>query len=194
MHDVVRQILIDLLVKILVDGVNLVLPEFFGQTEEFLHVYWFLKTLKIECVLLRHKPDWCALGNVLPITSADDPVQHSCILPKTRPDKLVLSILAEPVHMEDLRQIHVCPLSKVQPMLQVVSKVVAKERPHGKWIMHDHLGCGGRNGKSIKIYSTFTQLDIIINWSQNLDDNDTENYFKPIQYQVSSSFVVKLVL
>lgn len=41
-------------------------------------------------------------SNVLPVTAPQDPVQHTNVLPKSRPQELTMLVQTEPVHMEDL--------------------------------------------------------------------------------------------
>lgn len=45
--------------------------------------------------------------------------------------------------MKDFGQMKlISTAAKGQPVLKVVAKIVTKEWPHGKGIMHDLLGCG----------------------------------------------------
>lgn len=43
--------------------------------------------------------------------------------------------------MEDLRQVEVGFVVEVEPVIEVVTKVVAEEGPHGKRVVHHYFSC-----------------------------------------------------
>ena len=134
-------------------------PVIFGHAEQLLLVDP-VQSLGTDRPRLGQKPDWARLGNVLVVDSSTDPVDDSHVLAEARPQELALLVQAEPVDVEDLG--HVSPgLVHVQPVLQVVTEVVAEEWPHRHRVVHDLLACThGGQGVTYKfsksIYSICT--------------------------------------
>ena len=56
-----------------------------------------------------------------------------------------LFVLAEPVDMEHLREFTARCVCHAEPVFEVVAKVVSKEWPHCKWIVHYNLTLRHRN-------------------------------------------------
>src|SRR6266702_3709085 len=78
----------------------------------------------------------------------DDPFQHPDVLAEARPDELALRVLAEPVDVEQPRQLgRVGLLAEREPVREVVTHVVAAERQHGERVVAQladpALGRGG---------------------------------------------------
>ena len=75
-----------------------------------------------------------------PAYSIDDPLQHTHVLRKSRPQKLAVLVLAEPVHVEDARGS--CQIAlHLEPMPEVVAHVVSAEGKHGHRIAADIPDC-----------------------------------------------------
>src|SRR6185437_15900961 len=62
----------------------------------------------------------------LAIHARDHPLQHAQVLAEARPQELAVLALAEPVDVEDLRQLRAGPVER-QPMCEVVAVVIAAE-------------------------------------------------------------------
>ena len=61
----------------------------------------------------------------------EDPLEHAAVLAVAGPEELAVGVLAEPVDVEDLRQLRrVGRLADRQPVREVVAHVVAAERQH----------------------------------------------------------------
>ena len=78
----------------------------------------------------------------------DDPLQHADVLAEAGPDELARRVLAEPVDVEQLRQLlRVGLLADLQPVPEVVAHVVAAERQHREGVVAQladlALGRGG---------------------------------------------------
>ena len=86
--------------------------------------------------------------------------------------------------MENLRQLQDLFIVEAQPMLYVVSHVVPKERPHGKWIVHDRfplvLCCGRCLGPHCRCHKdTMLPVESFIHqwhtsWSSAAEDQSTD--------------------
>src|SRR3954452_19014096 len=71
----------------------------------------------------------------LAVAAAEDPLQDTGVLAEAGPQELALVVLAEPVDVEDLRQLVGVALgADVQPVLEVVGHVVAAEGQHGEGV------------------------------------------------------------
>ena len=79
----------------------------------------------------------------------DDPLQHPDVLAEAGPDELAAGVLAEPVHVVQLRQLARVggDLADLQPVAEVVAHVVAAERQHRERVVPQladrALGRGG---------------------------------------------------
>lgn len=136
LDDPLWQIASHLVVQELLGLLDVFHPVVLGQVEVVFPVD--VHTLQIEAALCRQKADGAGLRDLLPVHSAADPVQHADVLSEAGPDKLALFVQAEPVDVEDLGHV-AARLVEVQPVLQVIAKVVAHEWPHGHWVVHDLL-------------------------------------------------------
>ena len=79
---------------------------------------------------LGHVADRRLVGLGLAVAAAEDPGQHARVLAEAGPQELAVVVLAEPVDVEDLRQLRAVALADLQPVLEVVGHVVAAERQH----------------------------------------------------------------
>ena len=61
------------------------------------------------------------------------------LVPLTWPQELSVISFSEPVDVEDFGQFGIFHLFHGQPMIQIVTEVVAEERPHREGIVHDFL-------------------------------------------------------
>ena len=67
------------------------------------------------------------------VAAIDNPFQDAHVLAKSRPQKLAVVILAEPVHRKyPWRMLDLA--ADLEPMIEVIADVVATERQHGKGI------------------------------------------------------------
>ena len=118
---------------------NVLSPVVLGHAEQLL-LADPTQSLGTDRPRLGQEPDWARLGNVLVVDSPTDPVDDSHVLAEAWPQELALFVQAEPVDVEDLGHVS-AGLVNVQPVLQVVTEVVAEEWPHRHWVMHDLLAC-----------------------------------------------------
>ena len=85
----------------------------------------------------------------LAVQPLDDPLQHPDVLAEAGPDELAAGVLAEPVHVVQLRQLGRVGggLADLQPVAEVVAHVVAAERQHRERVVPQladrALGRGG---------------------------------------------------
>ena len=79
----------------------------------------------------------------------DRPLQHPDVLAEARPQEPAVLVPAEPVHVEDPRQLgRVRALAHRDPVPEVVAGVVADERQHRHRVpAHDADGAGRRRGR-----------------------------------------------
>lgn len=135
----IRQVVIDLVHEVRPHLLHLPLPEHLIQGEELVQVHLALQTLQVERVLTRHVAYSRGHRTGLALQPPEHPVQDPDVVSKTRPQEAGSRALTEPVHVEDLWKLGSGPVGHAQPVREVLSKVVAKEWPHGKWVMHDHF-------------------------------------------------------
>src|SRR5206468_10053537 len=69
------------------------------------------------------------------LDSTDHPFDDPAVLAETGPEEAPRRVLAEPVDLEDTRQLfRRRRLTDLQPVGPVVRHVVATERQHGEWV------------------------------------------------------------
>ena len=68
----------------------------------------------------------------------EHPLENTRVLRETGPQERIVVVTAEPVDVEDLRQLGAFGLADVQPVLEVVTDVVADERTHGHGVAADN--------------------------------------------------------
>ena len=81
--------------------------------------------------------------------AVNHPLQHAHVLAVAWPDKLAVVTFSKPVGGVDFRQDGTCfgqLFTHVQPVLEVVAHVVARERQHGERVTADHTGLAGGGG------------------------------------------------
>mmetsp|Transcript_93186 Transcript_93186/g.156578 ORF Transcript_93186/g.156578 Transcript_93186/m.156578 type:complete len:305 (+) Transcript_93186:1140-2054(+) len=99
------------------------------------HLSWSgVNAIGVQCVYCWQISKRCGAGFASAIHTLTHPLQHTGILPKTRPDESPFSICLEPIGVEDLG----CKIAKlfaeVHPVSKVISHIVATEWQHSKWI------------------------------------------------------------
>ena len=83
-----------------------------------------------DAVGRRDEPDRRLDRLALAVAAAEDPLQHARVLAEAGPQELAVVVLAEPVDVEDLRQLGAVAAADLQPVREVVGHVVAAERQH----------------------------------------------------------------
>ena len=80
--------------------------------------------------------------------AVDYPFQNSEVFPEARPDIVTVFVQAEPVYIKDFGQlIRVCLFAHIQPMLKIISHIIAAEGQHGHGVpAHDPHCAGGSGG------------------------------------------------
>ncbi len=92
--------------QILTDGFHLLLPLLDVDREQCVHR--FLRDIQvrhIDITIVRQEADRCLLRADPVVTAVDYPAQHSQILAEAGPQELAVLVLAEPVDVEDFRQV-----------------------------------------------------------------------------------------
>ncbi len=74
----------------------------------------------------------------------DDPRQHARVLAEPGPEELPVLVLAEPVDVEDLRQLRAVAPAELQPVREVVGHVVAAEGQHRERVEAQLADLAGR--------------------------------------------------
>ena len=69
-------------------------------------------------------------ASAVALAATEDPGQHARVLAVAGPQELAVLALAEPVDVEDPRQLGALAAADLQPVAEVVSHVVATERQH----------------------------------------------------------------
>ncbi|PWA25048.1 hypothetical protein CCH79_00015991 [Gambusia affinis] len=138
------QICSDLLSEVRPQLLGLLLPERLGHIEQGAHIHLTAQTFSVDGAIFWQPTDVALLGRFLfPLSAAalEDPLQHAGVFSEPGPEEGAGGgILSEPVNVEDLGQLGGgLPGLHAQPMGEVVAEVVAKERTHGEWVVHDHL-------------------------------------------------------
>ena len=83
----------------------------------------------------------------LAAAAAEDPREHAAVLAVARPEELAVGVLAEPVDVEELRQLRlVGRFADAQPVREVVAHVVAAERQHRERVAAQRADRAGRGG------------------------------------------------
>src|SRR5690348_745324 len=75
-----------------------------------------------------------ALSCWISSNSFTNPFQNSRVLSKTRPQKVSFFVSSEPVHIKNLWTVVTKVFSEFNPVVEIISHVVATERKHCKWI------------------------------------------------------------
>ena len=107
----------------------------------------FLESAHVEILVLRDPSDRGLQGMGSPLAALDDPLEDAHVVAETGPEELALVALAEPVHVEDARDVF-HELLHLEPVRKVVSHVVAAEGEHGHRIaanLTDRPGGRGRH-------------------------------------------------
>src|SRR5438270_3004374 len=84
----------------------------------------------------------------MPSTAGEHPRQHARVLAEARPQEAAVLVLAEPVDVEDLRQLRAGRAPDLQPVGEVVGHVVAAERKHREGVEAE-LADGPRRGRRL---------------------------------------------
>lgn len=139
-----RQIGSNLLSEVGSQLLRLLLPERCGHVEQGTHIHIAAQPFGVDGAILWQPADNALLGRlILPLSAAalEDPLQDAGVFTEAGPEEGAgRRILSEPVDMEDLGQMS-GGLSALhaQPVSEVVTKVVTKERPHCKGVVHNYL-------------------------------------------------------
>ena len=84
------------------------------------------------------------------VAAAEDPLEHARVLAEPGPEEVaVVGVLAEPVDVEDLRQLRAVALADPQPVGEVVAHVVAAERQHRERVAAQLADGAGRGGRGL---------------------------------------------
>src|SRR6266545_1820907 len=90
-----------------------------------------IQTLGVEIGRFGKAPDGRVYRVYLAVTTLEDPLQDAAVLAVSRPEELAVLIGAEPVHVENFRQlVRIGALADVQPVGKVIAHVVSAERQH----------------------------------------------------------------
>src|SRR6187402_2562356 len=105
-----------------------------------------VQALEVQILRSRQVADGGFLRACAARDAVEHPGQHAQVVAETRPQELAVRALAEPVDVEDLRRVlQLC--ADVQPVLEVVTEVVAAEGLHGHGVAAHHAhGAGGCRG------------------------------------------------
>ena len=96
----------------------------------------------------RQQPDRSFDGVGGALAAAEDPVEDTRVLAVAGPHELPVLVLAEPVDVEDPRQLRALALADRQPVTEVVGHVVAAERQHRHRVPAQPADlAGGRGGR-----------------------------------------------
>src|SRR4051812_6279417 len=97
-----------------------------------------VQTRDVERVRRGDVPDRGLLRRGGALEALDDPLEHPAVLAEARPQEAAVLVAAEPVHVEDARQLDgVVLLAGLHPVAEVVAGVVADERQHGERVAAD---------------------------------------------------------
>ena len=87
----------------------------------------------------------------LAVDPLDDPLQHPAVLAEARPQEAAVVVAAEPVDVEDPRQLGgVVVLADGDPVVEVVAGVVADERQHRHRVAAHHADRADRGGGGLR--------------------------------------------
>lgn len=94
LSDWVRQVIPDLLLKVLADGGDLLEPEIPGEVKAGLQVWFGGQSLDIDAIVSWEDAD-CGFDShgIVAINALEDPVQDPGVLSKARPQELALKEL-----------------------------------------------------------------------------------------------------
>lgn len=134
----------DLLTEVGSQLFGLLLPERLGHVKQGAHIHTAAQALSVDGAILWEPADDALLGRLvvpLPTAALEDPLQDAGVFSEARPEEGARGwVLSEPVDVEDLRQLSGSfSALHAQPVSEVVTEVVAEERPHGEGVVHDHL-------------------------------------------------------
>src|SRR5690606_26105602 len=82
----------------------------------------------VDRALGRQQPDRRLDRLRLALAAAEDPLQHAAVLAEAGPEEVAVGVFAEPVDVEDPRQLRALAAADLQPVGEVVAHVVAAER------------------------------------------------------------------
>src|SRR5207245_9831639 len=106
-----------------------------------------VRAMSIEIGWGREPADGRVYGVRLAVASLKDPLQHAVILVIARPQELAVFVLAEPVHVINLRQLGWLELrADLEPVCEVITHVVAAEREHGHGVATELADCARSRG------------------------------------------------
>ncbi len=113
--------------------------------QRFERVIAELEPVTAKIALARHEADRRLFGLGGAVAAADDPFEHAQVVAVAGPEELAVGALAEPVDVEDLRQLR-ARLVEREPVREVVAVVVAAERLHRHRVAAQHANGAGRGG------------------------------------------------
>ncbi len=144
--------------KVLLAAVEIVEPAWNVEGKEILHGIGRdalrLETLNVDGALRGEEADGRGDGDGRGckrfIGTLKDPLEDTCVFTKTGPHVATVLVLAEPVDLEDTREIVDIfdAVADVEPVLKVLAHVVAAEGEHRKGIMTElsDLSLGSSGG------------------------------------------------
>ena len=111
------------------------LPTFFVNAKEGLLVFSRnVETGEVERAVGGQVADFGFLRLGSAIAAAEDPLEDAAVVAVSGPEEVTVCTTAEPVDVEDLRELGARMLADFKPMLEVVAHVVTAERQHGERI------------------------------------------------------------
>ena len=118
-----------LLCEVGLHTLHLLPPEAGGGGEELVDVLTALDVQQLQLLSGGHPSYGSATGRDDPVTPPKYPLNYTDVVTKARPQQAAILTLPEPVHHEELGRI-LEQFAHIEPVLQVVPEVVAKERSH----------------------------------------------------------------
>ncbi len=107
-----------------------------------------VESADIEVVKNRHPAKRCFFSHCTAGTAIDDPLEHAHVLAISRPRELAVLVLAEPVYVENFRQV-LDFLAHSHPVIEVLPHIVSGKRQHGHGIASNLTHTAGRSGRHL---------------------------------------------
>src|ERR1051326_8693259 len=104
------------------------------------------EAIPLDVLIARHPTDGRLASQGAAVSAIDDPLQNAHVFAEAWPHEFTVSVLAEPVHMEDPRRFGQAALH-LDPVTEVIAHVIAAERQHRHGIAAN-LADGANNGRS----------------------------------------------
>ena len=102
-----------------------------------------------QCALCGDAADRCLDGGSAAVTTAKNPFQHAHVVAKAGPQEFAVVAFAEPVDVENLRQLH-AGLFETEPVREIITEVVTAEGLHRHRVAAHHADRAGRSGRGFR--------------------------------------------